>query len=85
VEFIDDTARRLGTPVVWEAGSTDTNVPLSRGASAVCLGLAKGERLHTVEEALNIGALPQGLRQAYTILAGLLRGDVPLSRPPVPL
>jgi acetylornithine deacetylase/succinyl-diaminopimelate desuccinylase-like protein len=79
VVFIDETSRSLGTPIVWEAGSTDTNVPLSHGAAAVCLGLAKGERLHTVDEALDIRPLPIGLRQTYVILAALLRGEVPLS------
>jgi tripeptide aminopeptidase len=78
VRVVDDTSQRLGTPISWESGSTDTNVPLSRGAPAVCLGLAKGERLHTVDEALDIGPLPNGLRQAYLILAAVLRGEVKL-------
>jgi hypothetical protein len=79
VRVIDDMSARLGTPIAWEAGSTDTNVPLSRGAPAVCLGLAKGERLHTVDEALDIDPLPKGLRQAYLILTALLLGEVALS------
>jgi acetylornithine deacetylase/succinyl-diaminopimelate desuccinylase-like protein len=79
VRFVDETSHRLGSPIAWESGSTDTNVPLSHGAAAVCLGLAKGERLHTTEEALDVEPLPTGVRQARAILAALLCGEVDLS------
>lgn len=72
--LVNETAESLGTPVSWEAGSTDTNVPLSHGAAAVCLGIAKGEHLHTVEEVLDVSVMDKGLQQGYLVLAALLRG-----------
>lgn len=66
-------AATVGVPVEWESGSTDANVPLSHGAAAVCLGLARGEGAHTRAEAVDVGALPLGLTQACLVAGSLLR------------
>jgi acetylornithine deacetylase/succinyl-diaminopimelate desuccinylase-like protein len=74
VALVEETSAALGVPVTWEAASTDTNVPLSHGAAAVCLGIARGENLHTVDEVLDVADALQGLQQAYLVVAALLRG-----------
>ena len=51
-------------------GSTDANVPLSRGLPAVCIGLSNGHGAHTVNEHINTRPLGQGLMQ----LVGLVNG-----------
>ncbi len=43
-------------------GSTDANLPLSRGLPAVCLGLARGGGAHTLEEFIEIPSLEVGLK-----------------------
>ena len=44
-------------------GSTDANIPLSLGYDAVCIGLAKAEHVHRLDEYLETGLLPRGLGQ----------------------
>lgn len=74
VRLVEDAADTVGAPLVWEAGSTDANVPLGGGAAAVCLGIARGENEHTVDEVLDTSVLPQGLRQACLVTSALLLG-----------
>jgi tripeptide aminopeptidase len=44
-------------------GSTDANLPLSRGLPAVCLGLTTGSGAHTIAEMIETRPLRQGLAQ----------------------
>ena len=44
-------------------GSTDANLPLSRGLPAVCLGVTKGSGAHTTGESVETRPLRQGLAQ----------------------
>lgn len=48
-------------------GSTDANVPLSRGIPAVCLGLSTGFGAHTGNEFIRTRPLAQGLAQLVTL------------------
>jgi acetylornithine deacetylase/succinyl-diaminopimelate desuccinylase-like protein len=43
------------------AGSTDANIPLSRGYPALVLGLTTGSGAHTTKESINIEPLERGL------------------------
>lgn len=79
VQTVERAAAALGTAVTWEAASTDANVPLSHGAACVCLGLARGEGAHTLEETLDTTELTTGLTQAALVAAALLRGEVDLT------
>ena len=49
-------------------GSTDANVPLSRGLPAVCIGLTTGHGAHTVGESIDIPPLEQGLAQLVMLV-----------------
>ncbi|MEW6504516.1 MAG: M20/M25/M40 family metallo-hydrolase [Chloroflexota bacterium] len=61
----------LQVPAVLEIGSTDANIPLSRGIPAVCLGLTRGGAPHTVNEYLEIPPIHAGLQQILMIIERL--------------
>ena len=74
VQAAEAALRAQGVAPTRLSGSTDANIPLSRGYPAVGLGLTRGGGAHTVEEYIEPDALPQGLaavvslvRQAYTL------------------
>jgi acetylornithine deacetylase/succinyl-diaminopimelate desuccinylase-like protein len=52
-------------------GSTDANVPLSRGLPAVTIGLSTGFGAHTVNEYISTQPLSQGLAQLYEVVEGV--------------
>ena len=54
-------------------GSTDANVPLSRGLPAVTIGLTHGAGAHTVGEFIETGPLLLGLRQLFYLVDGLFK------------
>lgn len=49
-------------------GSTDANVPLSRGIPAICLGLSTGFGAHTSSEFIRTRPLAQGLAQLVALV-----------------
>jgi di/tripeptidase len=54
-------------------GSTDANIPLSRGLPAVCLGLTTGGGAHTLNEYINTHPVSQGLDQLVAVIEGVFR------------
>ena len=58
----------LHVPAVLEIGSTDANIPLSRGIAAVCLGLTRGGAPHTDSEYLEIPPIRLGLQQVLMVI-----------------
>lgn len=52
-------------------GSTDANIPLSRGLSAVCIGLTTGSGAHTQHEYIHTAPLTQGMAQLTALVEGL--------------
>jgi tripeptide aminopeptidase len=55
----------------FNAGSTDANIPLSRGLPAICLGLTTGSGAHTLAEQINTDQLSQGLEQLVCLVEAL--------------
>lgn len=51
-------------------GSTDANIPLSRGLPAVCVGLTIGHGAHTLQEYIHIEPLKLGLAQLVDLVSG---------------
>ncbi|NUM46984.1 MAG: M20/M25/M40 family metallo-hydrolase [Anaerolineales bacterium] len=49
-------------------GSTDANVPLSRGLPAICVGLTTGHGAHTVNEYIDLPPLEKGLAQLVMLV-----------------
>ena len=52
-------------------GSTDANIPLSRGLPAICIGLTTGGRAHTTAEYINTSPLEKGLSQLVALVEGV--------------
>jgi acetylornithine deacetylase/succinyl-diaminopimelate desuccinylase-like protein len=55
-------------------GSTDANLPLSRGLPAICVGISTGFGAHTQNECVNTQPLAQGLAQLVGIVEGIFEG-----------
>lgn len=51
-------------------GSTDANIPLSKGMPAICIGLAYGGRSHTPGEYIEPESLEKGLEQLVCLAQG---------------
>ena len=51
------------------SGSTDANVPLSKGYPAVVLGVTTGGSAHTVHEYINTAPLMQGMSQLVNFVS----------------
>lgn len=58
-----DCLRELGINPILTSGSTDANIPLSRGYPAVVLGISTGGSAHTVNEFINVEPAAAGLEQ----------------------
>ncbi len=70
---------RLGLSPALGAGSTDANAALALGIPALTLGIARGGRLHTPHEWVEVGSLDLGLRQLEAVVRELVA--LPLDRP----
>lgn len=54
--------------VEFTMGSTDANIPLSRGYPAVCIGLTRSGNTHRPDEYMEVASIPAGLGQALLLL-----------------
>jgi tripeptide aminopeptidase len=54
-------------------GSTDANIPLSRGLPAICIGLTTGGGAHTAGEYILTQPLGQGLAQLINVVRGVFK------------
>jgi len=54
-------------------GSTDANIPLSRGIPAVCIGLTTGAGAHTLDEYINTRPLTLGMEQLLRLVVRIFR------------
>lgn len=68
VRLAQRSLKSLGIQPILNIGSTDANIPLSRGLPAICLGLTTGGGAHTVQEYINIPPLNQGLQQLISVV-----------------
>ncbi len=57
-----------GVSAHLSVGSTDANIPLSRGLPAVCIGLTTGGGAHTLHETIQFSMLERGLGQLLHLL-----------------
>jgi di/tripeptidase len=68
---------KLGIQPRLNIGSTDANIPLSRGLPAICLGLTTGTGAHSDRETIQTRPLSQGLAQLTALVRGLYREASP--------
>lgn len=60
--------RAVGADIRFEVGSTDANIPLSRGIPAVCVAVGDGDNAHRLDESIDPARVPAGMR-ALLLLA----------------
>jgi tripeptide aminopeptidase len=58
-----DCLREVGIEPHLITGSTDANLPLSRGLAALTVGLTSGGRAHSMDEYINLEPLEKGMQQ----------------------
>jgi len=63
VRLAEECLRDQGMNSILTSGSTDANVPLSKGYPAVVLGISTGGSAHTVHEYINTEPVERGLEQ----------------------
>jgi len=54
-------------------GSTDANIPLSKGLPAICIGISNGSGAHTNGELVYIRPIEKGLEQLINLIEGVFR------------
>ena len=64
-----DCLREQGLDAGLISGSTDANVPLSKGYPAIVLGMTTGGSAHTVHEYINTAPISQGLGQLVSFVS----------------
>lgn len=64
----DAVRKYYGFSPVLTSGSTDCNIPLSMGISAICPGCIRGAGAHTREEYVEIDSLKPGLKVAADLI-----------------
>jgi len=62
VQLAMNCTRETGVEPVPTAGSTDANIPLSRGIPAVVMGITTGGGAHTTHEYINTEPVVKGMR-----------------------
>lgn len=69
VQFAIDALNYVGfRNINFMIGSTDANVPLSRGITAVCVGLTQSANAHRSDEYIDPIHLPDGLGQVLLLI-----------------
>lgn len=63
----------IGCGFELRAGSTDANIPLSRGIPALCVGNVDGYGAHTVDEYIDLSSLQKGLPFTLELITRLAR------------
>jgi tripeptide aminopeptidase len=64
---------KLGISPRTDIGSTDANIPLSKGYPAVCVGITTGSGAHTPEEYIEIETIPKGMTQLLDLVKSVDR------------
>ena len=68
VSMAKDCLQAIGIKPNLSIGSTDANIPLSRGLPAICIGLTTGQGAHTVKEFIHTEPLALGLVQLISLV-----------------
>jgi acetylornithine deacetylase/succinyl-diaminopimelate desuccinylase-like protein len=69
VVLAEECLREQGLEAALTSGSTDANVPLSRGIPALVLGVTKGGGAHTMQEYILTEPVRQGLEQLVSFVS----------------
>lgn len=62
--------KHSGLPCLPSSGSADSNIPMSMGIPAICVGSYIGAKWHTRDEKVLISSIPIGLKIAAELILG---------------
>jgi tripeptide aminopeptidase len=65
--------QQQGLTPCFNIGSTDANIPLSRGIPAICLGLTTGHGAHTLAEQIHTEPIAKGLDQLVCLVEAVFQ------------
>ena len=68
-----DCLHEQGLDAILTTGSTDANIPLSRGYPALVLGISTGGNAHTVREFIHTAPVEQGMEQLVSFVERAFR------------
>ncbi len=68
IELAEDCVREQGLEAVLTTGSTDANIPLSKGFPALVLGITMGGGAHTRDEFIKTAPVAQGMEQLVSFV-----------------
>jgi acetylornithine deacetylase/succinyl-diaminopimelate desuccinylase-like protein len=68
VRLAADCLKQVGVPAFPGIGSTDANVPLSRGYAGICIGISHGGNAHTSNEFILTKPVVSGLQQLFLLV-----------------
>ncbi len=69
VKLAEQCLADQGLSATFTSGSTDANIPLSRGVPAVVLGITTGGNAHTVQEFIDVPPVEKGMAQLVEFVA----------------
>ncbi|MBI4630319.1 MAG: M20/M25/M40 family metallo-hydrolase [Chloroflexi bacterium] len=76
IQLAADSLRAVGEEPKFEVGSTDANIPLSKGLAAVVVGICEGHNAHRPDEYIETARAADGMRQLVLLVTGAFRvGD----------
>jgi acetylornithine deacetylase/succinyl-diaminopimelate desuccinylase-like protein len=73
VRLAEQCLTEQGLKATFTAGSTDANIPLSRGYPALVLGITTGGGAHTVHEYIDVAPVEKGMEQLVRFVEGVFR------------
>jgi len=68
IELAEDCVRQQGLEAILTTGSTDANIPLSKGFPALVLGITMGGGAHTRDEFIKTAPVAQGMEQLVSFV-----------------
>lgn len=74
VQLAAEILKEQGLQPDLNVGSTDANIPLSLGFSAICIGLTTGGGAHTLDEYIDTQPLKQGMEQLLALVEQISAG-----------
>ena len=80
VRTAGDVLRMLGFEPVFDASSTDANIPISQGIPSVCIGVSRGGYGHTVNEYIEVSPIELGLAQLVMLASSSQSAFQPIHR-----
>ena len=76
IQLAQECVREQGLEPSLTTGSTDANIPLSRGYPALVLGITTGGGAHTVNEFINTSLVEKGLAQVGRFVGKAVIGNL---------